>query len=155
MRHCLILIPVLLILTLIPSAQASQGCDGNILITIDVVPCFGDCPGYSAKIYTDGTVVYVGTFGVKEIGERRSRTSQKNIEALVRDFQRLDYWSLKDEYLTDQNGMATTDTGSTTTSICLNGKKKRVVNIYGPKRLLELEDRINNLAGLYQFLGPL
>jgi hypothetical protein len=63
MRHLVLL---LLLLVIIPGVQASQGCDGNILVTINRQPCFGDCPGYSAKIYTDGTAVYNGTFNVKE-----------------------------------------------------------------------------------------
>ena len=57
---------------------------------------------------------------------------------------------------TDENGMSVTDMPTTTTSICLNGKKKRVVNYYhAPRKLDELEDKIDSLAGLYSLLGPL
>ena len=153
MRHLLF---VLLFLVLFPAAQAAQGCDGDILITIDSVSCFGcDDPSYSAKIYADGTVVYVGMGGVKEVGERRFKLSQQSIQALVKEFQRFDYWSFKDEYIADERGMRATDQGSTITSICLNGKRKQVVNVHGPQKLAELEERIESLAGLYSLLGPL
>jgi len=63
---------------------------------------------------------------------------------------------LKDRYDVDENGMSVTDQPTTTTSICLGGKRKRVVDYYfAPKELVQLEDRIDSLLGLYQFLGPL
>jgi hypothetical protein len=146
---------LILLLSLTPSVEAQQSCEGNLLITINRTGCLGDCPAYSARIYADGTVVYVGAGSVKELGERRHKISQGAIQALIKEFHRLDYWSLKDSYEVDQQGRATTDVPVTTTSICLNGKRKQVVNIYGPKRLDELEERIDSLAGLYSLLGPL
>jgi hypothetical protein len=157
MRYHFRLVPCLLILllSLIPRVEAQQKCAGELLITINRSGCHGDCAEYSARIYADGTVVYVGTGGVKEMGERRHKISQGAIQALIKEFQRLDYWSLKDSYEVDERGMASTGQQVTTTSICLDGKKKQVVNIYGPKRLDELEERIESLAGLYSLLGPL
>jgi hypothetical protein len=156
-RYYLRLVPCLLILllSLIPRVEAQQKCEGDLLITINSSGCFGDCPAYSARIYADGTVVYVGVSNVKEIGERRHKISPGAMQALIKEFQRLDYWSLKDSYEADEQGRRTTDQQITTTSICLDGKKKQVVNIYGPKRLDELEERIDSLAGLYSLLGPL
>lgn len=157
MRYCLLLVPCLLILLLssVPRVEAQQKCEGDLLITINRSGCFGDCPAYSARIYADGTVVYVGVAAVKEIGERRHKISQGAIQALIKEFQRLDYWSLRDSYEADEKGTVTLDLEKTTTSICLDGKKKQVVNVHGPKRLDELEERIESLAGLYSLLGPL
>lgn len=157
MRYYLQLIPCLLILllSLTPRVEAQQKSESDLLITINRTGCFGDCPAYSARIYADGTVVYVGVYSVKEIGERRHKISQGAIQALIKEFQRLDYWSLKDSYEADEQGRGETDQQITTTSISLDGKKKQVVNIYGPKRLDELEERIDSLAGLYSLLGPL
>ena len=133
-----------------------QKCDQDILITIEREVCFGDCPAYSAQIYSDGTVVYVGKHNVKVIGERRFKISWERIQALIKEFQQIDYFSLQDRYEVDENGMSVTDQPTTTTSICLQGKKKRVVNYYcAPKQLERLEDKIDRIAGLYQFLGPL
>lgn len=156
MRYYLRLVACLFILlSLIARVEAQQKCEGDLLITIYRSACLGDCPSYSARIYADGTVVYVGQFGVKQIGERRHKISQGAIQALIKEFQRLDYWSLKDNYEADEQARMTTDQQTTTTSICLDGKRKQVVNIYGPKRLDELEERIESLAGLYSLLGPL
>ena len=157
MRYHFRLVPCLLILllSLVPSVEAQQKCEGDPLITIYRSGCLGDCPSYSARIYADGTVVYIGIGAVKEIGERRHKITQGAIQALIKEFQRLDYWSLKDDYEADENGIITLDVEKTMTSICLDGKKKRVVNVHGPKRLDELEERIDSLAGLYSLIGPL
>ncbi len=162
MRHYFKLTPVLyslvvlLVLSSLPRVAAAQKCDDDLLITIQRDHCFGDCPVYSAKIYADGTVVYDGKEFVKTIGERRHKISKENIQALIKEFERVGYWSLKDEYRYDEQGRSITDQPTTITSICLNGKKKRVVNYYfAPRKLDELEERIDSLAGLYQFIGPL
>lgn len=136
--------------------NALDKCDGQIVITIERTSCFGDCPVYSAQIHADGTVVYVGKRNVKEIGERRFKIPQERIQELIKEFQRVNYFSLKDKYETDENGMSVTDMPTTTTSICVDGKKKTVVNYYfAPKELDALEDKIDSLAGLYKYLGPL
>ena len=134
----------------------TQKCEKDIVITIDRTSCFGDCPVYSAEIYANGDVVYVGRRFVKEEGERRFKISQETIQKIIKEFERIDYFSLKDKYVEDENRMSVTDLPTTTTSICLDGKKKSIVNYYGaPKKLFALEDKIDSLAGLYKYLGPL
>ena len=134
----------------------AQNCDDNIVITIQRSSCYGPCPIYSAKIYADGSVVYVGKEFVKEIGERRFKITPERVQELIKEFQRIDYASLKDKYDADENGNSLTDLPTTITSICLDGKKKKVVNYFGaPRKLDELEDKIDSLAGLYNYLGPL
>jgi hypothetical protein len=146
------------VLAVVPNyiIAAPQKCENDIVITIERTSCFGDCPVYSAQIYADGSVVYEGKSNVKETGERRFKISQDRIQQLFKEFEQVDYFSLKDKYDADENGMSWTDLPTTTTSVCLDGRKKRVVNYYGaPKKLLALEDKIDSLAGLYKYLGPL
>jgi len=147
---------LLLLLSSSPVIASSQKCDNNIVVTMERETCFGDCPAYSVQVYSDGTVIYVGKVNVKEIGEKRFKISQETIQAVIKEFQRINYFSLKDRYDVDETGMSVTDQPTTTTSICLGGKRKRVVDYYfAPKELVQLEDRIDSLLGLYQFLGPL
>ena len=135
--------------------EGAEKCDKGIVITIERSSCFGNCPVYSAEIHADGGVVYVGKENVKETGERRFKIPQETVQQLIREFERANYFSLKDRYDADESGMSGTDLPTTITSICLNGKKKRVVNYFGgPKKLHELEDKIDTLAGLYRLLGP-
>src|SRR3954466_9301949 len=133
------------VLTLVPHYRiaAGQKCDNNIVITIERTRCYGDCPVYSAQIYADGAVVYTGKMFVKETGERRFKIPQEKVQELIKEFERVDYFSLKDKYDADEKGMIVTDLPTTTTSLCLDGRTKKVVNYYGaPKKLFELEDKI-------------
>ena len=146
----------LILLCALPAVAQAQKCKDNIVITIQRSACYGTCPIYSAKIYADGTVVYVGKEYVKEKGERRFKITPETVQQLIEEFERIDYFSLKDKYDADENGISPTDLPTTTTSICLDGKKKKVVNYYGaPRKLNELEDKIDSLAGLSKYLGPL
>ena len=128
----------------------------EILITINRETCLGGCPSYSAQIYADGTVVYRGDDFVKVKGERRHKVAETRVTELVKAFERIDYFSLKDKYEVDANERSVTDQPRTTTSISLNGRYKKVVDYYcAPKELIALEDLIDKLAGLYEYIGPL
>jgi hypothetical protein len=75
---------------------------------------------------------------------------------MIEGFQRIKYFSLKDRYDVDEQGRSITDQPTTTTSIFLDGAKKRVVDYYcAPRELVELESSIDSLAGLNEFIGPL
>jgi len=138
------------------SIAAQKKADSEILITINRETCLGGCPSYSAQIYADGTVVYRGDDFVKVKGERRHKVTEIRVTELLKAFERIDYFSLKDKYEVDANGRSVTDQPRTTTSISLNGRYKKVVDYYcGPKELVALEDLIDKLAGLYEYIGPL
>src|SRR4051812_50068887 len=85
------------VLTLVPHYRiaAGQKCDNNIVITIERTRCYGDCPVYSAQIYADGAVVYTGKMFVKETGERRFKIPQEKVQELIKEFERVDYFSFK------------------------------------------------------------
>jgi hypothetical protein len=137
-----------------PKLESYPKCDGRIVITIDRSSCFGRCPVYSAEIHGDGTVVYVGKSYVMEKGERRSTISPENLQQLIKEFRRINYFSLEDRYETDENGNTVSDLPTTTTSICLDGRKKTVVNYaYAPREVHELQDKIDSLAGLNKFIA--
>ncbi len=75
---------------------------------------------------------------------------------LLKAFQRANYFALKDRYEVDEKGHSMTDLPRTTTSISLNGKTKKVIDYYcPPKELVALEELIDKLAGLYEYIGPL
>lgn len=143
----------LIILSFDVSGQKKS--DSEIVITIERTACFGSCPVYSAQVYSDGTVIYEGKDFVKVSGRKEHKISVENVKKLIKEFEDADYFSLKEEYQTDENGMSYTDQPTTTTSISVNDKHKKVVNYLGaPKKLRELEDKIDKIADLYKYIGP-
>ena len=137
------------------SAMAQHKLDSEIIITIEREACFGSCPVYSAQIYADGTVVYDGEEFVKVKGKKQHIISRENLKKIIQAFEQIKYFSLKDKYASAENGMkGPTDLPTTTTSIFLNGKRKKVVNYFGaPKELDELENTIDKIAGLSEYIG--
>jgi hypothetical protein len=133
--------------------KAQQKSNSEVLITIEREACFGPCPVYSAHIFSDGTVIYNGKDFVGATGEKRYKISQDQIRELIEAFVKIKYFSLKDKYEADENGKSVTDLPTTTTSLSLDGKQKKVVNYYGaPKELNELENKIDRIAGLNEFI---
>jgi hypothetical protein len=152
-------IATVLILLLVPvsaGALAQTNPPAQPIITIKRQTALGCTPDYSAEIYADGTVVYHGEACVKITGEKRHKIALDRVAQLVKAFEQANYFSLKDSYEFDDRGMSMTDGARTTTSISLNGKYKKVVDYLDPpKRLVALEDLIEKLAGLYEYIGPL
>jgi hypothetical protein len=152
--------PVSLLLLLLgfvcPRVGAQAKPDSQVVITIKRQASLGCSPGYSAEIYGDGTVVYHGEACVKVVGDRRHKVTPDRVAQLVKAFEQAHYFSLKDAYEFDEHGLSFTDLARTTTSISLNGKYKKVVDyLRPPKKLVALEDLIDKLAGLYEYIGPL
>ncbi len=146
----------LIIFGLNMNVEAQKKTNSEILITIEREACFGSCPVYLAQIYTNGTVIYKGKDFVKVKAKRRYKISKDKVRELIKAFEQIKYFSLKDNYQSDEKGMSVTDLPTTITSISLDGKQKKVVNYYGaPKELDELANTIERIAGLDKFIIPL
>jgi hypothetical protein len=135
-------------------AKGQKKSDSEVLITIERGACYGTCPIYSAQISGDGTVVYNGIENVKVKGKKRFKIPKAKVRELVKAFESVNYFSLKDKYETDENGMRIADLPPVTTSISLKGKTKKVIHNYGaPKGLRELENKIDETAGLKKLVS--
>ena len=135
-------------------AKGQKKSDAEVLITIERGACYGTCPIYSAQISGDGTVVYNGIENVKVKGKKRFKIPKAKVQELVKAFENINYFSLKDKYETDENGMRIADLPPVTTSISLKGKTKKVIHNYGaPKELRELENKIDEAADLKKLIS--
>jgi hypothetical protein len=146
----LMLLSTIAYLCLCTNIEAQRKFDSKIIMTIERHGCFGACPIYSAQIYADGTVIYRGKEFVEVKGTKQYKISEDKIKELVNEFQRINYFSLKDHYETNIE-----DGASTTSSILLEGRLKKIVNEAGPKELYELENKIEEIAGLKKFIETL
>jgi hypothetical protein len=150
------LLLLLLLVVTCPSVAAQPKPDSQVVITIKRQTSLGCSPDYSAEIYADGTVVYHGAACVKVVGDRQHKITPDGVTQLIKAFEQANYFSFKDAYEVDETGHSYTDLPRTTTSISLNGKYKKVTDyLCPPKELVALEDLIDKLAGLYEYIGPL
>lgn len=137
----------------------------DTLITLTRTACYGYCPSYKLTISADGTVTFEGRDYVKTKGTIKSRISRKQLQQLISEFKKLNYFSLRDTYQSEEDGCSTvwTDYPSATTSVRLNGKSKSILHYYGchkdpgnamyPKGLTELESKIDEIVGTERWVG--
>ncbi|MFC2032627.1 DUF6438 domain-containing protein [Chloroflexota bacterium] len=151
MKKYLLVISIILLF-----ATLSIGCNSTItpvpndikevVITLERTACFGVCPVYTLTIYGDGRVVYEGIRCVRIEGTRTTTISDDKIKQLIAEFQKMDYFSLKDSY-EERNA---TDMPSAFSSLTIDGKTKTVRHYHGdfsaPKKLTALENKIDQIV---------
>lgn len=119
---------------------------GDVVITLERTPCFGVCPVYTLTIYGDGRIVYEGMRNVRIEGTITTTISEDKIKQLIREFRKINYFSLKDSYEVRN----VTDMPSAYTSLTVDGKTKTVRHYHGdlsaPKKLTELENKIDEIV---------
>jgi hypothetical protein len=137
------------------SAAVSGGraYDTSDIITLERTECFGACPVYTLTIHRDGYVRYVGISSVGVLGARTMHISADTVEALIREFLRINFFSMADEYVED-SGSTVFDAPSTITTLCLGGKTKRVRDYFGtPDGLIALERKIDRVTNSSQWVN--
>jgi len=107
------------------------------VITLERTACYGTCPAYTVTIFDDGTVVYEGKEFVKQKGKAKSRITKAALDELVREFDRINYFSLDDYYVDGPKNCpeSWTDQPSATTSLSWKGRTKKVEHYYGCRGL--------------------
>lgn len=148
-----------------PAAQSATAPGGgdtippDTVITLERSICFGSCPDYKITIYGDGRLVYEGRRFVKTEGTVNGTVTQEQLRELLAEFDKADYFSLRDSYRTAADGCPTewTDNPSANTSIQLGGRRKSIAHDYGcqekskdylvyPQKLYRLESRIDEIV---------
>ena len=118
----------------------------SLLISLTRGACYGTCPAYKVEIHGDGSVVYTGSYRVAVKGRQLDRISPQAVSQIFAEFQKADFFSLRDEY-----EMTATDFPTYVISISFDGKTKSVTDYIGaeigmPQGVTDLEDAIDRTA---------
>lgn len=130
------------------------------VITLQRTSCFGTCPAYKITIYDDGKVLYEGMRDVRHEGKATSQITKSDLEALVREFEKIDYLNIDENYTDDPKNCPElwTDNPSAITSLNWKGKTKTVRHYYGcsgskvAEQLTALEDKIDKVVNTDQWV---
>lgn len=119
---------------------------------------------YRLLIYADGSVAYIGSKNVKTKGLATGRISRGDVQRLLKEFERINYSSLLDEY-SDKVGCPffLSDNPNAFTSLNNGGKKKSIYHDLGcftddrsnasfPRGLAELENLIDEIVKSVQWI---
>ena len=155
MKKYLLIVILLIILPITGCCKNNTNISpdyNELIITLERTACLGECPIYTLTIHGDGTVVYEGKDFVKTKGREESIISKEKIEELILEFNRADYFSLKDNYV--EHTM--TDAHSVITSITINGKVKIIEHYHGdlsaPEALFLMENKIDEIVNSDQWV---
>lgn len=129
------------------------------VITLERTRCFGDCPAYKISIYGDGLVLYDGKDFVKIKGDADGRITKEQVQQLVREFEKIDYLKLDDDYTEGKNCPEYwTDHPSAITTLSRDGNTKRVTHYYGCHglpvldQLTALENKIDEVVNTKRWI---
>jgi hypothetical protein len=143
--------------------------DKETVITLQVTTCHRGCSPFTVAINADGTVVFEGSKYVYDsqtgketsqpLGTHTTKISREQLEQLVSEFDRIDYFNLKDKY-TDQKDCPSygTDAPTVITSLKTNGRSKSISRYGGCngtdelRDLSALEEKISEIANTKQWL---
>jgi len=96
--------------------------------------CFGTCPIFTMVILNDGTATYDAKEYNKQEGQFKTTIRQKQLDSLIRLFQQVDFFDLKNNYRAPM-----TDQPTYTLTVTLKDGKKKTIEDYGPSGPAGLE----------------
>ncbi len=103
--------------------------------------CFGKCPSFEIKFFSDGRMTYRGYAFVNKVGIYEAWANPE-LETQIRNLaERHEFFRYEDQYPTD--GHALTDLPSTISSLNLDGQEKVITNNFeSPKGLRAFEKEL-------------
>jgi len=115
--------------------------------------CFGECPIYKVRVFSDGTVKWDGKQFVKAVGAKDAKLSEEQLAQVRAAFDDAKYFELKGSY----DCTEITDLPTVTTSYN-DGKRSRVIKHYhgclksGVEVLRTLETRLDEILNTAQWI---
>ncbi|MEM9919070.1 MAG: DUF6438 domain-containing protein [Bacteroidota bacterium] len=112
-----------------------------LLASIRREACFGRCPSFEARLYSDGRAVYDGLSNVEKIGQFDAQAQRSDITDLFDEAIEMGFFQLSQRY--PENGTFIADLPSTYTSLHFKGALYKVVNNHdSPLTLRRFEKRL-------------
>ncbi len=126
------------------ATPTGPGEDVYAMVTMRRSPCYGRCPVYEVRFYTDGTIEYVGKMNVDRIGTYRAHMSKEEVDALRQKIHEVGFWDFSPEYPDD--GTIVTDLPTTTITVRVGDMMKEVKEKHGaPRALKDFEKYLDRL----------
>ncbi len=127
--------------------------DSALVVSLERTACFGFCPMYLVEVYRDGTVKYRGDRFVKTVGEATSKVDAATLARIDQAIAQAGW----DGFATAYDRQDVTDHPGAIVIVEKDGQRQQVSHYHGdhsaPKALAELEDEIDRLLNIEQFIG--
>lgn len=81
--------------------DASRDSSNFVRFALDRGPCFGKCPVYSLKIYSDGLATYDGRPFAKKLGKYEKHLDKNEVKKLDKAFKDANFFDFQDIYVSE------------------------------------------------------
>ncbi len=133
------ILSVLFFLTGCSITQQTQ--NANVVISVQKLPCMGNCPVYKVSIYSNRLVIFEGKENVSKIGTYTMKLDKQKFRELQLAFLNSDFFEMEDVY-----SAQIMDLQSTYLYFSYNGKEKKILDYYNsPEVLKELAKMMEEL----------
>ena len=114
-----------------------------LVAAFEKTACFGKCPVYQVKFYSDGKVTWYGRMNVERQGWYTAQVLPDVLKRIKAKANELNYFDLEAKYPTD---LQVADLPSTITYVRIGDMEKQVVNTHdAPENLLAFEQFLSEL----------
>ncbi len=111
----------------------------HLMFLLKRTGCYGTCPVFEAKVYSNGRATYDGIRHVQRIGLFEALVDSNWIQIMLDSALSIQYLSFEDQYPIGSESIP--DLPTTTTKVFWNNQEKTVENNFGsPKSLRNFED---------------
>ncbi len=146
---------LLCMILFLPGFVIGEISDQNASITLERGSCYEICPEYSLTLSGNGTVIYDGKKGVREIGIRYGTINISAFNRLLDQFEKAGFFRMKSEYTECYTAYCFfTDQPYVTLTIREGNRITQVKHYTGnkdaPKILTDLEDAVDKSANVNQ-----
>jgi len=116
----------------------------ELLASIEKTACYGSCPVFEIKYYSDGRISYHGKLHTKRTGLYEAWADEDFKRSLQQLARKYNYFNFEEEY--PVSGREIADLPSTITFLSIDDRQKRVTNNYeSPLPLREFEKELEAL----------
>jgi hypothetical protein len=133
-----ILLSLICYLTITTVSYAQEVDESLLIASLSRTTCYGNCPYYEIKLYSNGLAIYHGKKNVDNIGLFKATIDQQLISKILSKAKDIDYMSLGLKYPT--KGLGIIDFPVCITTIKTDTEKKMIYNRNdSPQKLVEYE----------------
>lgn len=119
----------------------TQTSQPYLAVSLTKTACYGQCPVYNFKLYSDCTATYNGTAFTDKIGDWKSKLTKKQFNSIIAEFKRSDFFEFKDRYYSEISDLPTTYLYYSDSN-----RDKKIMDYYGaPQELKDLEAMVEGL----------
>ncbi len=124
----------------VPAPGAGGINEGEVVVAFSKTSCFGSCPVYTVKFYSNGTASWDGYMNVERMGHFEQTLGPEVLTKLQEKAFKVKFFDFASKYPTE---FTVVDAPSTVTYVKMGGKEKQVENIMeSPAALVEFENYI-------------